>query len=187
MRERAPGLFSTSLCLACGIGENWITNGPSQRESRESRKSRESREKLPDWLEHTHTHTNAVAPQIVVYALIHRLSIVVHHLTQTTGSTYMMRAMLPTLQQPLRLSMAARHPQLRMIAGGSRAFQTSSGKAVAASSQGRKYLPVRQTAEHIGGDEQCTCSENATQTKRVHGSTRDRDRGGRLAEATLVE
>ncbi|KIS68264.1 uncharacterized protein UMAG_03845 [Mycosarcoma maydis] len=48
-----------------------------------------------------------------------------------------MRAMLPTLQQPLRLSMVARNPQLRMIAGGSRAFQTtSSGKAVAASRQG---------------------------------------------------
>ncbi len=50
-----------------------------------------------------------------------------------------MRAMLlPTLQQPLRLSMAARNPQLRMIVGGSRAFQTSTSKTVAASSQGRK-------------------------------------------------
>ncbi|TKY89977.1 hypothetical protein EX895_001275 [Sporisorium graminicola] len=48
-----------------------------------------------------------------------------------------MRAMLPALQQPLRLSMAARNPQLRLIAGGSRAFQTTpSGKAVAASRQG---------------------------------------------------
>ncbi|SNX85146.1 related to succinate dehydrogenase [ubiquinone] cytochrome b small subunit, mitochondrial precursor [Melanopsichium pennsylvanicum] len=47
-----------------------------------------------------------------------------------------MRAMLPTLQQPLRLSMAARNPHLRMIAGGSRAFQTTHGKKVAASSQG---------------------------------------------------
>lgn len=51
----------------------------------------------------------------------------------------MMRAMLPTLQQPMRLSMAARNPQLRMIAGGSRAFQTTPRKTVAASSQGRKY------------------------------------------------
>lgn len=48
--------------------------------------------------------------------------------------------MLPALQQPLRLSMAARNPQLRLIAGGSRAFQTTpTGKAVAASRQGRKY------------------------------------------------
>ncbi len=50
-----------------------------------------------------------------------------------------MRAMLPALQQPLRLSMAARNPQLRMIAGGSRAFQTTPTGKVAASSQGRKY------------------------------------------------
>ncbi|KAJ9474004.1 Mitochondrial inner membrane protein SHH4 [Pseudozyma hubeiensis] len=48
----------------------------------------------------------------------------------------MMRTMLPTLQQPMRLSMAARNPQLRLIAGGSRAFQTSQSKAVAASNQG---------------------------------------------------
>ncbi|EST08071.1 Succinate dehydrogenase [ubiquinone] cytochrome b small subunit, CybS [Kalmanozyma brasiliensis GHG001] len=47
-----------------------------------------------------------------------------------------MRVMLPALQQPLRLSMAARNPQLRMIAGGSRAFQTTTTKTVAASSQG---------------------------------------------------
>ncbi len=52
-----------------------------------------------------------------------------------------MRAMLPALQQPLRLSMAARNPQLRMIAGGSRAFQTTPTGKVAASSQGRKYPP----------------------------------------------
>lgn len=40
--------------------------------------------------------------------------------------------------------MAARNPQLRLIAGGSRAFQTSQCKAVAASNQGRKYSYVRQ-------------------------------------------
>lgn len=50
-----------------------------------------------------------------------------------------MRVMLPAFQQPLRLSMAARNPQLRIIAGGSRAFQTTTSKTVAASSQGRKY------------------------------------------------